>query len=162
MKKKMMFLSSVLVPAYLLVGSKYLHDSECPRRLEHSTGTVHVQTPGVARNGEQSQIGAVISSAVDAGAVCISDAPERIDGTNKGADEQEVDKGNEFSRVPGACVEKESGHDPCCTEYRDDEENKNGCWSKEPARVVPIDEPGQHTQRRYEGDELEDAPKDEG
>lgn len=61
-----------------------------------------------------------------------------------------------------ACVQEESAQSPCCTEYRYDEENEDGRRCEETAAVVPIDEPGQHTQRGYEGDDLEDAPKDEG
>jgi hypothetical protein len=123
---------------------------------------VHIQAPSASTDGEQSQIGAVVSSSAPIGAVGISDASELIDSTDEGANEQKVDKRNKLGRVLRTCVEEKSAHDPCCTKHRDDEENKNGYWREKLARVVPIDEPGQHAQRRYERDELEDAPKDEG
>lgn len=141
---------------------KYLHDSKSPGSLEHGTLTVDLQAPSVSSDGEQAQVGAVDSPSTPVGAVCVSDASERIDCTDEGADEQKVDKGNKLGRVPCACVEKESSHDPCCSEHRYDEENQDGGWCEKLARVVPIDEPGQHAQRGYEGDELEDAPENEG
>ena len=96
---------------------KYLHDSKSPRSLEHGTLTVDLQAPSVSSDGEQAQVGAVDPPSAPVGAVCISDTSERIDRADEGTNEKKVDKGNKVSRVPGACVEEESGHDPCCCEH---------------------------------------------
>lgn len=123
---------------------------------------VNIEAVCVSRDGEQAQVRAVGTCAAPVGTVCIGNASELVYSTDKGAHEQKVDKGHELGRVPGARVEKESGGYPCGSEYRYNEENEDRRRREEVARVVPVDEPGQHAQRGHEGDELEEAPKDEG
>lgn len=93
-----------------------VHDAKGPRCLEHSALAVDIEAIGVSRDSEYAQIRTVGAGATPVGAVCISNASELIDGTDKGAHKEKVDKGNKLGRVPGARVEKQSRRYPCSSE----------------------------------------------
>jgi len=139
-----------------------VHDSESPGSLEHGALTVDVPSVRVSGDIEETKISVVGAVGVPVGAIGIGDTSELVNGSNEGADEEEIDKGNELGRVPCARIEEKGAQSPCCTKDGDDEKNQDRRRGEEVAAVVPVDEPCQHTQGWNQGDDLEDPPEDEG
>jgi len=84
-----------------------VHDSKRPRGLEHGALAVGVDAESSTTDGEKTQVGAVRTTSTPVGAVSIGNAAQSVDGSDEGAHEEKVDKGNEFGRVLCARVEEE-------------------------------------------------------
>ena len=84
-----------------------VHDAERKARLEHGALLVDVKIEPVPRHSDDAEIGAVGAVGAPVGAVGLCDAAQTPDGADEGADEEQVDKGDEFGRVFGARVEEQ-------------------------------------------------------
>ena len=111
-----------------------VHNPKRPRRLQHRAVLVDIDRPW--RIAADAKIAERPESDVDgreleACAVGLADAAELVVGGNEGADEAEVDEGDEEGRAAGG-AEAEEGHDgPGTGEDRDDEEDEDVGWSEE-------------------------------
>jgi hypothetical protein len=110
-----------------------VHDSKRPRRLEHRTVLVDVYRP--SRTAADSKVAERSECDVDgrrgevrAGGV--ADAAELVVCCDEGADEAEVDEGDEERGAAGR-AEADEGHDgPGAGEDGDDEEDEDVGWGE--------------------------------
>jgi hypothetical protein len=81
-----------------------LHDSKRPACFEHRTLFIHVVLVSVARDGNQAEIGAVRPICCPSAAICIADTSKLIYGTDKSADEKQIDERDKFGGMACARV----------------------------------------------------------
>ncbi|KAK0102639.1 hypothetical protein ONS95_006243 [Cadophora gregata] len=77
-------------------------------------------------------------------AVLVGDVAQGVDAADEGADEEEVDEGDEAGVVGGAVVGEERGDGPGEGEDRDDEEDEDVVGGEGVGAVVDVDEVGEH------------------
>ena len=127
-----------------------VHDSEHPRRLEHSASLVGINVNSTSRRDRAkcSQVQAARAiPTCDLRAVCIRDTAQRIDTTDKRADEKNVDKADEAGVFLGAVVGEQSADGPDDGEDGDYEEDEDGVWGESVVLDVDVDEVGKHADR---------------
>lgn len=103
-----------------------LHNAQREGRLEHSAGLIHLQRERVTRAlailAERAERDPD-HAGVPVGAVSVGDEAELVDGGDEGADEAEVDEGDE-ERGAFCCGEAEERVDaPEDGDYADDEQD---------------------------------------
>jgi len=91
----------------------------------------------------------------------VADAAQGPDGADEGADEGEVDEGDEEAVGARAVVREEGGDGPGAGEDGDDEEDEDGVWGEGVGGYVDVDEVGEHADCGDQGDDLEEAPEGE-
>lgn len=131
-------------------------DAERESGLEHDAGLVRVPADARSGDGDVADGARPGGCAVrPVGAVGVGDAAEVVDTGDEGADEAEVDKGEEAGVGGGAVVGEDGEEGPGEGEDGDDEEDEDGGGGEGVGRVVPIDEPGEHADG---GDQSDDLP----
>lgn len=105
MKKKMQFL---VIVSFSIIPTiwRNLHDAKCKRRLKHRALPVDIEAVTISRNGKEAEVLAVLAVGREAGAVRICDSAQAVDTADEGANEEQIDKGDEFGRVARARVQK--------------------------------------------------------
>lgn len=84
-----------------------IHDTKSEARLEHRTRLIDINPERVKVGGPHgAQVDKVRVASVDGGAVHVADPAQIKDGGDEGADESEVDKGDELRVGGGAVVGK--------------------------------------------------------
>lgn len=84
-----------------------IHDTKSEARLQHGARLVDINAERVEVGGPHgAQVDKVRVALVDRGAVHVADPAQVKDGGDEGADESEVDKGDEL-RVGGGAVVRE-------------------------------------------------------
>lgn len=110
------------------------HDSKRPARLEHGTVLVDVGARLSAIAALSSIIPQDAEIDVDVtgreiGAIGSGNASQLVDASNEGADEGEVDQGDEGCRAPRGGEAEKRGDGPGTGENRNDEQDENEAWS---------------------------------
>lgn len=124
-----------------------VHDAQGEAGLEHAAGLVRVQAQVAARViAEGPQRDAPVDGADD-GAVGAGDEAQRVDAGDEGADEAQIDQGNEL-RVGAAAVVAEQGEDgPEHGDHGDDKEDHDVVGRQLVVAHEAVDEVGQYAQR---------------
>ncbi|KFZ21492.1 hypothetical protein V502_02930 [Pseudogymnoascus sp. VKM F-4520 (FW-2644)] len=124
---------------------KTVHNRQRPARLEHRTRLAQLDPITPKRDiSQQRKASRVRSRRRQTGAVIARDAAERVDAPDEGADEGEVDEGDEAGVVFGAVVGEERADCPDDGEDDDDEEDEDGVGGEGVGGYVEVDEPGEH------------------
>jgi hypothetical protein len=122
-----------------------IHNRQRPARLEHRTRLAQRNPiPPKTHTPQQRKASRVRSRRGQAGAVIPRDAAEGVDPPDEGADEAEVDEGDEPGVVLGAVVGEEGADGPDDGEDDDDEEDEDGVGGEGVGGDVEVDEPGEH------------------
>lgn len=112
-------------------------DSESKRGLEHGAPLLCAQIDVEAIVGGEAK--------VKVGAVGGGDAAQLVDGGYEGAEEANVDEGDEAGVIGGAVVGEEGEEGPGEGEGGHDEEEEDGGWGERVGGLVAVDEPCEHT-----------------
>lgn len=122
-----------------------VHNRQRPARLEHRTRLAQLNPIASKRDiPQQRKASRVRSRRRQTGAVIPGDAAEGVDAPDEGADESEVDEGDEAGVVLGAVVGEERADGPDDGEDYDDEEDEYGVGGEGVGGYVEVDEPGEH------------------
>lgn len=122
-----------------------IHDAKHPRGLEH--GAVLVDVGREPRAGllavvpERADLD-VDGRGLEVGAAGAVDGAEFVDGGDEGADEAEVDKGDEEGGAAGRAETEEGAEGPGAGEDRDNEEDEDRGRRELVVGLEAIDEPG--------------------
>ena len=125
-----------------------VHDRQCPARLEHRTGLpqANIVSPKV-RAIQQLEAARGVAGGAEGAAVVGADAAEGVDTADEGADDAEVDEGDEVRVVLRAVVGEECAGGPDDGEDYDDEEDEDSVGGEGVGADVEVDEVGEHAQR---------------
>lgn len=122
-----------------------IHDAKRPRGLEHGAVLVDIgREPGaglLAIVPERADLD-VDGCGLEVGAAGAVDGAEFVDGSDEGADEAEVDKGDEEGGATGRAETEEGAEGPGAGEDGDDEENEDRGRRELVVGLEAIDEPG--------------------
>lgn len=129
-----------------------VHNSKCPRSFQHGAGLV--DTPREARNAHIMNL--VVPNLVSRGILTIGklDSAQEVYAGDEGAEEAEIDKGDEERVVGGAAVGEEGEEAPGEGEDGDDEEDEDGVGGEDVCVVELADEPAEHANWRCQSDNL--------
>ena len=120
-----------------------IHNRQRPARLKHRTRLAQRNPiPPKPHTPQQRKASRVRSRRRQTGAVIPRDAAEGVDPPDEGADEAEVDEGDEAGVVLGAVVGEEGANGPDDGEDHDDEEDEDGVGGEGVGGYVEVDEPG--------------------
>lgn len=120
----------------------YSHDAKHPRGFQHGARFVDVQRGPRSADGPAEPAGVVVLAASPVGAVGVGHGAQHVDGTDEGADEEEIDKGDEAGRVFGAAVEEQRADGPGDRQRGYYEQDQDLGGSAVSLAVVDVDEPG--------------------
>lgn len=137
-----------------------IHDPKREARLQHRARLVdaaHKRTVPIEPVRPDRDVEAPVEAKIRA--VRVRDAPQLVDRRDEGAHEAEVDKGDEDGGLIARLASNEREECPCQREHTDDEECEDVGGCEEVAFVPPVDEPGQHTHCRDEGQDLAYPPE---
>jgi hypothetical protein len=123
-----------------------VHDAEGPARLEHGARLVGGDAIGVEVGlGEDAQ-GERVALGRGAGAIVAADVAQGADAADEGADDAQVDEGDEVGVVARAVVGEEGEDAPDGGEDGDDEEDEDGGGREAVLLVVDVHEVGEHAE----------------
>ena len=119
-----------------------IHDSKRKTSLQHRTGLIHID--GESRNTARdiAEIDGVGRAGTDAGARVFADEAQFIDRGDEGADETEIDEGDEEGVGFRAVVGEERCDCPGGAKDGDDEEDEDVGWCEGIVRGVDVHEVG--------------------
>lgn len=129
-----------------------VHNRKCPRSFKH--GARLVDPPSQARNAHIMNL--VVPNLVSRGILTIGklDSAQKVYAGDEGAEEAEIDKGDEERVVGGAAVGEEGEEAPGEGEDGDDEEDEDGVGGEDVCVVELADEPAEHANWRCQSDNL--------
>lgn len=120
-----------------------VHNGKSPAGLEHGAGLESLPVKGATRD-VAADIVCPDSTGGGVVALGVADVAQVVDGGDEGADNGNVDEGDEEG-VGGRAVVAEEGEDgPGEGEDGDDEEDEDGVGGQEVALDKLVDEPGEH------------------
>ena len=123
-----------------------VHDPERKGGLQHRARLVCGEVEPVHGHGAQGAGDGVGGVVGDVGAVCVGDEAELVDAADEGADEEEVDEGDEESVGAGAVVGEEGRDRPGGAEDGDDEEDEDVVRREGVGFGVDVHEVGEHAE----------------
>lgn len=141
-----------------------VHDAECKAGLEHGAVLVHIQAPwvvAVATDVTQDTQVEVETAGGKVGAIRIGNAAQEVDASDEAANEAQVDKGDEETRVPRPAVSKECRDGPRRRQHTTYEEHQYEVRRQDVGSNVSMHKIGQHAHDGDQGDDLEQAPENE-
>lgn len=100
-----------------------VHDAKGPASLEHRAGLVVDKVVAGSNDTDIAHRDIPVLSTANAHAVCVADIAKVVDGSDKGTEEEDVDKSDKVSVGGGAVVTEEGEEGPGKSEHRDDEED---------------------------------------
>lgn len=126
-----------------------VHNSKGPRSFKHGAWLVHA--PREARNAHIMNL--VVPNLVSRGILTIGklNSAQEVYAGDEGAEEAEIDKGDEERVVGGAAVGEEGEEAPGEGEDGDDEEDEDGVGGEDVCVVELADEPAEHANWRCLG-----------
>lgn len=129
-----------------------VHNGKSPRSFKH--GAWLVDGPREARDAHIMHL--VVPNLVSRGILTIGklDSAQEVNAGDEGAEEAEVDKGDEERVVGGAAVGEEGEEGPGEGEDGDDEEDEDGVGGEDVCVVELADEPAEHANWRCQSDNL--------
>ena len=106
-----------------------IHNPKGKGSLKHRTLLVATKMPSIPTDGYVGKIDLVGIASCDRSTVFVGYAAQLVDACDQGADEAEVDEGDEEGVVLGAAVGEEGADCPGRCEHGDDEEDEDivGC-----------------------------------
>ncbi|KAK4064469.1 hypothetical protein Trihar35433_7986 [Trichoderma harzianum] len=127
-----------------------VHNSKCPRSFKHCARLV--DPPREARDAHIMNL--VVPNLVSRGILTIGklDSAQEVYAGDEGAEEAEIDKGDEERVVGGAAVGEEGEEAPGEGEDGDDEEDEDGVGGEDVCVVEFADEPAEHANWRCLGE----------
>jgi len=121
-----------------------IHDAKGPRGLEHTAGLVDGDAVGVHFGLAEDAEGQRVALGGNVAAVVAADAAQVPDAGDEGADEAQVDEGDEVAVGARAVVGEEGADGPHGREDRDDEEDEDRGRGEPVLLVVDVYEVGEH------------------